>query len=69
MGNSAVQEDRIAKTLSKVFLAKSIQDGLNWDSALQDAVAAKDAVDFCLEKHEYLKKWAEVMRHLMGHSR
>ncbi|XRM42605.1 hypothetical protein ABZX51_005814 [Aspergillus tubingensis] len=50
------------KTLSRVFLDRSIQDGSKGHSALQDAVATKDIVIFCLEQPEYLKKWAEFAK-------
>lgn len=50
------------KTLSRVFLDRSIQDGSKGHSALQDAVATKDIIIFCLEQPEYLKKWAEFAK-------
>ncbi|GKZ77663.1 hypothetical protein AnigIFM56816_011403 [Aspergillus niger] len=50
------------KTLSSVFLDRFIQGGANGHSALQDAVATKDVVVFCLEQPECLKIWAEFTR-------
>ncbi|GKZ29003.1 hypothetical protein AbraIFM66950_002252 [Aspergillus brasiliensis] len=50
------------KVLSRVFLDRYIQNSSNGHSALQDAVATKDVVMFCLEKPEYLNKWAGFAR-------
>lgn len=45
-----------------MFFERFIPGGSSRYSALQDAVARKDVVIFCLDQPEYSKNWAKFAR-------